>query len=77
LYWVEDSGPGIPPEMRETIFEKFTRIESDLVPKGIGLGLAFCRIAVEAHGGKMWVGESKQLGGSCFSFTIPTDAIMT
>jgi two-component system, NtrC family, sensor histidine kinase KinB len=76
LYWVEDSGPGIPPEMRETIFEKFTRIESDLVPKGIGLGLAFCRLAVEAHGGKMWVGESKQLGGSCFSFTIPTGSII-
>ena len=77
LFWVEDNGPGVPPELRETIFEKFSRIKSDKVPKGIGLGLAFCRLAVEAHGGRMWVVESEQLGGSCFAFTIPTGANMT
>ena len=71
LFWVEDSGLGIPLDMRETIFDKFTRINSDSAPKGIGLGLAFCRLAVEAHGGKVWVDKSEALGGSCFAFTIP------
>ena len=71
-FWVEDSGPGIPLDMRETIFDKFTRINYDKAPKGIGLGLAFCRLAVEAHGGKVWIEKSEKLGGSCFVFTIPT-----
>ena len=68
--WVQDSGYGIPPEARETIFDKFSRVEYNKVPKGIGLGLAFCRLAVEAHGGRIWV-ESKEGEGSQFIFTLP------
>ncbi|MCA9979675.1 MAG: GAF domain-containing protein, partial [Anaerolineales bacterium] len=52
---VSDQGPGIPRRYREVIFEKFRRIEDKQARKGIGLGLAFCRLAVEAHGGRIWV----------------------
>lgn len=68
--WVTDSGPGIPEEFKETIFQKFTRIKHDNAPKGVGLGLAFCRLAVTAHGGKIWV-ESDPGQGSRFIFTLP------
>lgn len=54
--WVEDEGPGIPPQDRERIFEKFYRGEtSGKVPSGTGLGLAVTREIVRFHGGKIWV----------------------
>lgn len=68
--WVQDSGPGIPSTEKEHIFEKFIRLHADRYPKGIGLGLAFCRLAVQAHGGKIWV-ESQVDNGSRFIFTLP------
>jgi two-component system, NtrC family, sensor histidine kinase KinB len=68
--WVEDSGPGIPDEAKDIIFDKFTRLKVEHAPKGLGLGLAFCRLAVQAHGGKIWV-ESKFGEGSRFIFTLP------
>jgi signal transduction histidine kinase len=67
---VADSGPGIPGEDLEKIFDKFTRVTKDDRPKGLGLGLAFCRLAVEAHGGEIWV-ESEEGKGSTFSFSLP------
>jgi PAS domain S-box-containing protein len=67
---VRDNGPGISPEDRERIFEKFFRLSGESRPKGLGLGLAFCRLAVEAHGGKIWV-ESDKGKGSTFTFTLP------
>jgi PAS domain S-box-containing protein len=70
LVSVADSGPGIPAEDLDNIFDKFTRVTSDDRPKGLGLGLAFCRMAVEAHGGRIWV-ESEEGKGSSFSFTLP------
>ena len=70
LFWVKDTGPGIPAEARERIFDKFTRLQVDRAPKGFGLGLAFCRLAVNAHGGRIWV-ESKVGEGSTFYFEIP------
>jgi two-component system, NtrC family, sensor histidine kinase KinB len=68
--WVQDSGPGIPTSEQEHIFDKFIRLQADRFPKGIGLGLAFCRLAVQAHGGKIWV-ESQEGAGSRFVFTLP------
>jgi signal transduction histidine kinase len=68
--WVQDHGPGIPPENRERIFNKFTRLQGANTPKGLGLGLAFCRLAVQAHGGKIWV-ESQPEQGSRFVLTLP------
>lgn len=67
---VEDSGPGIPAGEDEHIFNKYVRLEAPGSPKGIGLGLAFCRIAVEAHGGKIWV-QSEPGHGSTFYFNLP------
>jgi two-component system sensor histidine kinase/response regulator len=52
---VRDRGPGVPPELRESIFERFVQGGE---PKGrlsYGLGLTFCKLAVEAHGGKIWI----------------------
>jgi signal transduction histidine kinase len=74
--WVRDTGPGIPPEGLSIIFNKFSRVSmdrmqsSDRFPKGLGLGLAFCKLAVQAHGGTIQV-ESEVGEGSCFSFTVP------
>jgi PAS domain S-box-containing protein len=69
-FWVEDKGGGIPHESREIIFEKFVHLQTDRYPRGLGLGLAFCRLAVQAHGGKIWV-ESDIGKGSRFNFTLP------
>lgn len=67
---IADTGPGIPPEDRQRIFDPFVRLENHRTVKGSGLGLAFCKLAVEAHGGKIWV-ESQPGEGSQFIFTIP------
>jgi signal transduction histidine kinase len=65
---VRDTGQGIPAESFGRIFEKFGQLDSRRV--GTGLGLAFCKLAVEAHGGRITV-ESTPGIGSTFSFTIP------
>ena len=69
---VRDQGPGIPEPMREQVFGKFVRLDgtegSDL--SGSGLGLAFCQLVAEAHGGRIWV-ESNTPGGSVFVLEIP------
>jgi signal transduction histidine kinase len=67
---VRDSGPGIANEYREKIFEKFAQVQDSRARLGHGLGLTFCKLAVEAHGGKIWV-ESEVGKGSTFCFTIP------
>lgn len=70
-----DTGPGIPPEMRLRIFNEFEQIEGRKPRqggKGSGLGLTFCKLAVEAHGGRIWVSAEGPLPGACFTFTLPT-----
>lgn len=68
---VRDTGPGIPPEQHQHIFEKFGQVEQDgFQRRGTGLGLTFCKLAVEAHGGRIWV-ESAVGQGSTFTFSLP------
>ncbi len=67
---VVDRGMGIPKAELERIFEKFVQVSSPGKRRGTGLGLAFCRLAVEAHGGRIWA-ESEEGKGSTFHFTIP------
>jgi len=69
---VSDTGPGIPAEFREKIFDQFAQVPGQRGRRrGSGLGLTFCRLAIEAHGGRIWV-ESPPGGGSVFIFTLPT-----
>ncbi len=68
--WVRDNGPGIPPAEQERIFEKFTRLRASEKSGGLGVGLAFCRLAVQAHGGRIWL-ESEPGKGSTFWMTLP------
>jgi signal transduction histidine kinase len=70
--FVADTGPGIPPDLRDSIFEKFVQVGGSALPRNrsTGLGLAFCKMAVEAHGGR--IGVDSELGkGSNFWFTLP------
>lgn len=69
---VADTGEGIPREAFERIFEKFGQVESRKAGRKMstGLGLTFCKMVVEAHGGRIWV-ESEPGRGSVFSFTLP------
>ncbi len=67
---VIDQGPGIPPEEQNRIFEAYVRGEAQRHEKGVGLGLAFCKLAVEAHGGRIWVESAPGLGAT-FKFVIP------
>lgn len=68
---VEDSGYGIPAQDLEHVFEKFARLGSHQDKAGgFGLGLTFCRLAVEGNGGKIWL-ESEVGTGSRFYFTLP------
>jgi two-component system sensor histidine kinase/response regulator len=69
---VADAGPGISPDMREKIFERFVRVESgdQLVTRtGRGLGLAFCKLCIEAHGGRIWVEDAAP--GAVFCSRLP------
>jgi two-component system sensor histidine kinase/response regulator len=72
LFSVSDTGEGIPAEAFERIFEKFGQVDSRQGGRKMstGLGLTFCKLAVEAHGGRIGV-ESVPGKGSTFSFTIP------
>ncbi len=67
---VHDAGPGIPEADRERIFERFHRLEADRDRPGSGLGLAIVRQVAEAHGGKVWAGDSP-LGGAAVGLQIP------
>ncbi|VEP16730.1 Adaptive-response sensory-kinase SasA [Hyella patelloides LEGE 07179] len=67
---VSDTGPGIPPEKQERIFEGHFRLQRDEAQEGYGLGLALCRRIVHAHYGQIWV-DSSPNSGSSFHFTLP------
>ena len=67
---VSDAGPGIAPEFHQKIFEKFGQVAGAKQRLGTGLGLTFCKLAIEAHGGQ--IGLVSEVGrGSTFWFTLP------
>ncbi len=72
---IADSGSGIPFAERERVFERFRQVKGN-IPKrgsrGSGLGLTFCKLAVEAHSGRIWVESSGPLPGATISLTLPT-----
>ena len=72
LFTVADDGPGIPSEYQEIIFRKFERVRAANAPRvrSSGLGLTFCRLAVESHGGRIWV-KSAEGEGSTFYVQLP------
>jgi signal transduction histidine kinase len=65
---VSDSGPGIPEDIRSQLFQKFVTGQQE--GHGSGLGLAFCRMVLEAHGERIWV-ASEPGQGATFTFTLP------
>jgi signal transduction histidine kinase len=71
LVRVHDSGPGVAPEDTELIFDAY--VSRDRPSGGHGLGLVFCRLAAEAHGGRIWV-EARQPTGATFCVRIPQPA---
>jgi len=69
---VKDAGPGIPMDERKNVFKAFTRgkDKENGFPKGAGLGLAICKGLIDAHGGRIWIRNSKS-PGTTISFTVP------
>ncbi len=70
-FWVRDTGPGIPAQLRDRIFDRFTRVGSRR-SEGAGLGLSIVRTIVEGHGGKVWV-DSEVGEGTTFTLEVPVD----
>ena len=69
---VTDAGPGVAPAEREYIFDRFAQVETGGIrPRGFGLGLSYCKLAVEAHNGRIWVESGPDGVGSRFVFTLP------
>ncbi|MFL5500499.1 MAG: ATP-binding protein [Gemmatimonadaceae bacterium] len=76
LFTVSDNGPGIPSEYHEIIFRKFGQVEMPRTPRtrSSGLGLTFCKLVVERHGGRIWV-KSTEGKGSSFYIELPSDPL--
>ncbi len=69
LLRVEDSGPGISPEVAESLFEPFVTSK----PDGMGLGLAISRSLIRARGGELSCAASDTLGGASFTLRLPLE----
>jgi PAS domain S-box-containing protein len=78
MFWVKDTGVGIPIEMQQSIFERFRQVETHggSPTMGFGLGLAISKALVELLGGHLWVESVPELG-SLFAFTIKTNLVNT
>lgn len=72
---VRDTGPGIPEQYKNTLFNRYEQVKDRRGRRrGTGLGLTFCKLTVEAHGGRIWI-EDNPGGGSVFAFTLPVASI--
>jgi signal transduction histidine kinase len=74
---VDDTGPGVPAEHRERVFDRFFRVDaaprSERAAAGVGIGLYIARQVIEAHGGTIRC-EGSPLGGARFVVMLPTEA---
>lgn len=70
LFKIGDEGPGIAPAELSKIFDLFYKTDESGIKPGIGLGLYFCRVVVEAHGGRIWAGN-RENGGAIFYIEMP------
>jgi signal transduction histidine kinase len=68
LFFVTDHGPGISRADRERVFERFVQGQRDHGRSNRGLGLAFCKLAIEAHGGRIWIEDA--VPGAAFCLWI-------
>ena len=66
---IADAGPGVPPEQRARVFERFVQADVEPARTSRGLGLAFCKLAVEAHGGRIWIEDATP--GAIFCVRMP------
>jgi two-component system sensor histidine kinase KdpD len=67
---VKDEGPGLPENIKDQLFDKFTRGEKESSTAGVGLGLSICKAIIEAHDGKIWANNNPS-DGATFSFSLP------
>jgi PAS domain S-box-containing protein len=68
---IKDTGEGIQPDYLDKIFDKFFQVQTEKAQFGHGLGLTFCKMMVEAHGGRIWAESDGPGTGSTFTFSLP------
>ena len=76
---IKDTGNGIEPAFHQKVFNKFEQVKlqkSGISVGSSGLGLSFCKLAVESHGGKIWVESEGEGKGASFQFTIPISPVL-
>lgn len=69
---VSDEGSGVPAGMRESIFARYVHVDEGAMRMSRGLGLTFCKLAVEAHGGRIWAEDGEP--GAVFRLSLPQPA---
>ncbi|MCC7202859.1 MAG: HAMP domain-containing protein [Nitrospirae bacterium] len=70
VFSIEDEGPGIPLSDLSNVFDLFYKKDIENIKSGTGLGLYFCKVVVNAHGGRIWA-ENKISGGAVFKIEMP------
>ena len=68
---VIDAGPGVPPNVRARVFERFVTSGDSATRTNRGLGLAFCKLAIEAHGGRIWIEDAEPGAVFCIELLMP------